>query len=210
MRVSQYGNGILYLPAIGGITSLGELFVPCMIPCFIRLIHSVLQAMQISAVPIDPEMATKGTSCHLHVHVPPPPKSGGAPLGKQSGGSAPNSRSPRPTGRQLPPGTAMLLAKVSRELFVPASIDTPLLQAVWRTLFASVALVHFPRPVALLCTLYTVLRRFSRHISHCRVTRSQRVSKFALTFSSNLDRAHQLLAARHRYPPAAGDGFFGP
>uniref|UniRef100_A0A8B9FTM9 Envelope glycoprotein n=1 Tax=Amazona collaria TaxID=241587 RepID=A0A8B9FTM9_9PSIT len=33
----------------------GLLIIPCLIPCFIRLIHSVIQGMKISAVPIDPE-----------------------------------------------------------------------------------------------------------------------------------------------------------
>ena len=36
------------------------MFIPCMIPCFIRLIHSVVQGMQISAIPMDPELARGG------------------------------------------------------------------------------------------------------------------------------------------------------
>lgn len=34
------------------------LFLPCLIPCFIRLIHSVVQGMQIAIVPVDPELAS--------------------------------------------------------------------------------------------------------------------------------------------------------
>lgn len=39
----------------------GIIFVPCLIPCFIRLIHSVVQSMQVAAMPIDPELATRRT-----------------------------------------------------------------------------------------------------------------------------------------------------
>ncbi|XP_023784292.1 endogenous retrovirus group 3 member 1 Env polyprotein-like [Cyanistes caeruleus] len=35
----------------------GIIFLPCLIPCFIRLIQSVVQGMQIAALPIDPEKA---------------------------------------------------------------------------------------------------------------------------------------------------------
>lgn len=38
---------------------LGLLFLHCMIPCLIRLIHSVIQGMQITAMPIDPELTAK-------------------------------------------------------------------------------------------------------------------------------------------------------
>lgn len=46
---------------------LGSLFLPCMIPCFIRLIHSVVQGMQMSAIPLDPETATKGKTHSLMI-----------------------------------------------------------------------------------------------------------------------------------------------
>ncbi|XP_029887621.1 LOW QUALITY PROTEIN: endogenous retrovirus group 3 member 1 Env polyprotein-like [Aquila chrysaetos chrysaetos] len=42
--------GIVVLGICGGL-----LIIPCLIPCFTRLIHSVIQGMQISAVPVDPE-----------------------------------------------------------------------------------------------------------------------------------------------------------
>lgn len=38
---------------------LGLLFLPCMIPCLIRLIHSGIQGIQITAMPIDPDLAAK-------------------------------------------------------------------------------------------------------------------------------------------------------
>lgn len=41
-------------------SNLGLLFLPCMIPCFIRLIHSVIQGMQITTMPLDAESAEKG------------------------------------------------------------------------------------------------------------------------------------------------------
>uniref|UniRef100_A0A672ULU4 Uncharacterized protein n=1 Tax=Strigops habroptila TaxID=2489341 RepID=A0A672ULU4_STRHB len=46
---------------------LGLLFLSCMIPCLIRLIHSVVQGMQITAMPLDPEKATKGKTHSLMV-----------------------------------------------------------------------------------------------------------------------------------------------
>lgn len=36
------------------------LFLPCLIPCFIRLIHSVVRGMQIAIVPLDSEGASRG------------------------------------------------------------------------------------------------------------------------------------------------------
>lgn len=36
----------------------GVIFLPCPIPCFIRLIHSVVQGMQTAVVPVDPELAS--------------------------------------------------------------------------------------------------------------------------------------------------------
>ncbi|TRZ09378.1 hypothetical protein HGM15179_017735 [Zosterops borbonicus] len=39
----------------------GIIFLPCLIPCFIRLIHSVVQGMQIATLPMDPEAAKGGT-----------------------------------------------------------------------------------------------------------------------------------------------------
>ncbi|RMC21778.1 hypothetical protein DUI87_02647 [Hirundo rustica rustica] len=38
----------------------GVIFLPCLIPCFIRLIHTVVQGMQIAALPTDPELASGG------------------------------------------------------------------------------------------------------------------------------------------------------
>lgn len=38
----------------------GVIFLPCLIPCLIHLIHSVVQGMQIAALPTDPELAGKG------------------------------------------------------------------------------------------------------------------------------------------------------
>jgi len=46
---------------------MGLLFLPCMIPCFIRLIHSIVQRMQISAVPMDPEMFQRGKTHSLMI-----------------------------------------------------------------------------------------------------------------------------------------------
>uniref|UniRef100_A0A674H2S3 Envelope glycoprotein n=1 Tax=Taeniopygia guttata TaxID=59729 RepID=A0A674H2S3_TAEGU len=40
----------------------GVIFLPCLIPCFIRLIHSVVQGMQIAALPTDPEAALGKTN----------------------------------------------------------------------------------------------------------------------------------------------------
>lgn len=37
----------------------GVIFLPCLIPFFIRLIHSVVQGMQIAAMPIDPKHASE-------------------------------------------------------------------------------------------------------------------------------------------------------
>lgn len=39
----------------------GDLFLPCLIPCFIRLIHSVVRGMQIAVMPIDPEHASENS-----------------------------------------------------------------------------------------------------------------------------------------------------
>ncbi|RMC05418.1 hypothetical protein DUI87_18609 [Hirundo rustica rustica] len=38
----------------------GLVFLPCLIPCLIRLIHTVVQGMQIAALPMDPELASGG------------------------------------------------------------------------------------------------------------------------------------------------------
>ncbi|RMC20156.1 hypothetical protein DUI87_01002 [Hirundo rustica rustica] len=38
----------------------GLIFLPCLIPLFIRLIHTVVQGMQIASLPIDPELASGG------------------------------------------------------------------------------------------------------------------------------------------------------
>ncbi|RMC20116.1 hypothetical protein DUI87_00966 [Hirundo rustica rustica] len=38
----------------------GVIFLPCLIPCLIRLIHTVVQGMQIAALPTGPELATGG------------------------------------------------------------------------------------------------------------------------------------------------------
>ncbi|TRZ09400.1 hypothetical protein HGM15179_017707 [Zosterops borbonicus] len=43
----------------------GIIFLPCLIPCFIRLIHSVVQGMQIASLPIDPEAAQGKTVSKL-------------------------------------------------------------------------------------------------------------------------------------------------
>lgn len=45
-------------------SALGVLFIPCMVPCFIRLIYSVIQGMQISATPINPKITTTGEETH--------------------------------------------------------------------------------------------------------------------------------------------------
>lgn len=44
---------------------LGLLFVVGMIPCFIQLIHSVIQGMQIATMPVDPEAAKRGKTHSL-------------------------------------------------------------------------------------------------------------------------------------------------
>lgn len=36
----------------------GLIFLPCLIPCFIRLITSVVQGMQVVTMPVDPKLAT--------------------------------------------------------------------------------------------------------------------------------------------------------
>ncbi|RMB89521.1 hypothetical protein DUI87_34095 [Hirundo rustica rustica] len=38
----------------------GLVFLPCLIPCLIRLIHTVVQGMQIAVLPMDPELASGG------------------------------------------------------------------------------------------------------------------------------------------------------
>lgn len=43
----------------------GILFLPCLIPCFIRLIHSVVQGMQIAIVPMDSEGASGGNASKI-------------------------------------------------------------------------------------------------------------------------------------------------
>ncbi|TRZ06339.1 hypothetical protein HGM15179_020768 [Zosterops borbonicus] len=43
----------------------GIIFLPCLIPCFIRLIHSVVQGMQIASLPLDPEAAQGKTVSKL-------------------------------------------------------------------------------------------------------------------------------------------------
>lgn len=48
--------GIVVLGVFGGL-----LIIPCLISCFIRLIHSVIQGMQIPAVPTDPESGKETT-----------------------------------------------------------------------------------------------------------------------------------------------------
>lgn len=37
----------------------GVIFLQCLIPCLIRLIHSVVQGMQIVVIPEDPELASR-------------------------------------------------------------------------------------------------------------------------------------------------------
>ncbi|CAM9829403.1 unnamed protein product, partial [Bubo scandiacus] len=43
------------------------IFTPCMIPCFIRLIHSVVKGMQIATIPVDPEKVGGGTTHSLMI-----------------------------------------------------------------------------------------------------------------------------------------------
>ncbi|RMC05500.1 hypothetical protein DUI87_18693 [Hirundo rustica rustica] len=38
----------------------GVIFLPCLTPCFVHLIHKVVQGMQIAALPTDPELASGG------------------------------------------------------------------------------------------------------------------------------------------------------
>lgn len=45
-----------------GCSVAGIVFLPCLIPCLIRLIHSVVQGMQIAALPIDPEKTQDKTA----------------------------------------------------------------------------------------------------------------------------------------------------
>lgn len=73
--MSQYKNRTLYSKHPSGSICLIELskkkyiffilcsiarilFLPCLLPCFIKLIYSVVQGMQVAAMPTDPECTT--------------------------------------------------------------------------------------------------------------------------------------------------------
>lgn len=43
------------------------IFLPCLIPCFIRLITSIVQGMQVVAMPTDPKLAMSGTAQKIMV-----------------------------------------------------------------------------------------------------------------------------------------------
>ncbi|XP_029897243.1 ubiquinone biosynthesis monooxygenase COQ6, mitochondrial isoform X2 [Aquila chrysaetos chrysaetos] len=61
--------GIVVLGICGGL-----LIIPCLIPCFTRLIHSVIQGMQISAVPVDPESGREKTHSLMIIKTKEDPK----------------------------------------------------------------------------------------------------------------------------------------
>ena len=61
--------GIAVLGICGGL-----LIIPCLIPCFTRLIHSVIQGMQITAIPVDPETREKKTHSLMRVKTKEDPK----------------------------------------------------------------------------------------------------------------------------------------
>ena len=52
----------------------GLLIFPCLIPCFTRLIHSVIQGIQISAVPVHPEPGKEKTHSLMIIKTKEDPK----------------------------------------------------------------------------------------------------------------------------------------
>jgi len=52
----------------------GLLIIPCLIPCFTRLIHSVIQGMQISVVPVDPEAGKERVRSLMIIRTKEDPK----------------------------------------------------------------------------------------------------------------------------------------
>jgi len=61
--------GIVVLGVFGGL-----LIIPCLIPCFTRLIHSVIQGMQISVVPVDPEAGKERVRSLMIIRTKEDPK----------------------------------------------------------------------------------------------------------------------------------------
>lgn len=60
---------IIVLGVFGGL-----LIIPCLIPCFTRQIHSVIQGMQISAVLTDPKSGKKTTHSLMIIKTKENPK----------------------------------------------------------------------------------------------------------------------------------------